>query len=138
MPDPHSRRLTQLVQWYYWLTPVFLFLSWRYAFDVRVPFLDELPGARMAYYGLSFACAWVVAARPGMTSVVGRFESTLSIGVLIVTTFAAYLRVVESAARESAPLYNPFTPDAVMSLALSACIFSACHLLRANGELRPA
>ena len=138
MTDTRSLRLARVIQCYYWMTPLFLFASWRYGFDARVPFLDAIPGARMGYYGLSFACAWLVAVRPSATAIVGRLESTLAASLLILTTWVAYFRMIESAASETGPLYNPFTPEAATSLALSACVFIASSLLQRIEHLRAA
>ena len=138
MPPARIHRLARAVQGYYWLTPVFLFLSWRFGFDVRVPFLDALPGARAAYYALSFACAALVTVRPDLTAIVGRAETTLSASLLIITTWLAYVSVIESAASDVGVLENPFTPEAATSLVLSATVFIASSLLSAAEEYRAA
>ncbi len=138
MPASRIHRLARLVQGYYWLTPLFLFLSWRFGFDVRVPFLDVVPGARVAYYSLSFVCAALVTVRPNLTATVGRAEATLSVSLLIITTWIAYLGVLESAASDAGTLHNPFTPQAVTSLVLSAAVFIASSLLSGAEELRAA
>ena len=136
-----SRELSsvRLIQGYYWLTPVFLFLSWRYGLDVRVPFLDALPGARFAYYMLSFACAGLVLFRPNLTGLVGSAESTLSVALLIITTYVAYFNAVERAAAEDGTFHNPFTTESLTSLVLSALVFIVSSRLHADsGTLRAA
>jgi hypothetical protein len=138
MPATRIHRLARLVQGYYWLTPVFLFLSWRFGFDVRVPFLDAVPGARAAYYALTFGCAALVTVRPELTAIVGRTETTLSMSLLIISTWLAYISVLESAASDAGTLHNPFTPDAVTSLVLSATVFIVSSLIGGAEEPRTA
>ncbi len=126
----------RLVQAYYWLTPVFLFVSWRYGFDVRVPFLDSMPVARAAYYAVMFACAGLVFWRPELTALVGRAEGTFSIIVLILTTWGAYFSMFDAAAGDG-PFENPFTRESVTSLTLSAVVLSASlmsHEIQARTE----
>src|SRR5687768_5729317 len=113
MPDPRSHGFTRLVQGYYWMTPVFFVVSWRYGFDVRVPFLDAVPGARGGYYAMSLACGVAVALRPGLTAVVGRVESTLCASLLVITTWAAWFATIESAAANDGAAQNPFTSESV-------------------------
>lgn len=126
-PTPGAARL---IQGYYWLTPVFIFASWQLGVDVRVPFLDVLPGARAGYYVLSLACAALVTGRPGITSAVGRMESSLSIALLVITTWLSYFNAIEVAASGSAGFRNPFTPETVTSLLLSAGIFTASYVVQ--------
>src|SRR5687767_618528 len=97
MADSRMTAPARMIQAYYWLTPAFLFASWRYGFDVRVPFLDEWPLARAAYYALMFACAGVVFWRADLTAVVGRAETTLSASVLIISTWSAYFTMIDDA-----------------------------------------
>jgi hypothetical protein len=128
---PSPRAATRLIRWYYWATPIFLLLDVRYGVDIRIPFLDALPGAAGAYYTLAFVCAGLVTVRPRWTCLVGYTESTLNVALLIVTTWAAYFAVIDSAAGDG-PLANPFTAEKAVSLALSALVFVASHLLRTH------
>ena len=130
MSTSGTPRLTRLIQGYYWLTPVFLFISWRFGIDVRVPFLEAIPGARGTYYAAVIACGVLVAYQPGLTALVARVESALSMGTLIVTTWFAYFAMIDSAASETAAFNNPFTPEAVMSLAMSALVLLASAALQ--------
>ena len=72
MPHSSIAGPARLVQAYYWLTPAFLFASWGLGVDVRVPFLEAMPRARVAYYILLFACAAVVYWRQRLTALIGR------------------------------------------------------------------
>ena len=125
----------RLIRGYYWSTPLFLGLSLVYGLDLRVPFLEAIPGARVAYYALSFVCGGLVLFRPDWTAAVGYGESMLSAGLLIVTTMAAYYQVLESAGSEDMLIVNPFTPEAVTSLVFSASVFIASSLLRGASEM---
>ena len=122
----------RLIQLYYWLTPAFLFASWRLGVDLRVPFLEAMPRARVAYYVLIFACAGVVYWRPGLTALIARAETTLSASVLIIATWSAYFTMVGDAATGDGTFHNPFTAESVASLTLSAVVFSASLM---SGEI---
>ena len=121
MPASRISTASRLIQGYYWLTPVFLFTSWRFGFDVRLPFLEAMPILRAAYYALLFGCGGLVFWRPQLTTLVGRAETTLSASTLILTTWGAYFTMIDEVAT-SGTLNNPFTPESVTSLALSASV----------------
>lgn len=134
MPLPRVQGLTRVVQAYYWLTPIFFVVSWSYGFDMRVPFLDALPGARAAYYVLSMACAGMVAFLPASTAIVARVESTLCASLLVVTTWAAWFNTITTAVENDGVVESPFTSETATSLALSAFIFIVSSVLqRAQG-----
>ena len=135
MAAPPISGATRLVQGYYWLTPVFLFASWRWGIDVRVPFLEAIPGAQFSYYTLICACAGIVFWRPNLTAIVGRTETTISAATLVITTWTAYFTMIDEAASSAATFTNPFTPESVASLALSASVFIA-SLLSQDASLR--
>ena len=129
-----------LVRAVYWATPVFVALDFMYGVSLRMPFLDALPGVKVIYYGAELACAVAIATRPRWTAAIGLAESTLNIGLLVLSTGAAYLAVLESAASPDVVIVNPFTPQAVASLAISALVLAASYTMRrpASYELRAA
>jgi hypothetical protein len=118
----------------YWSTPLFIALDHVYGVSLRTPFLDALPGAKALYYALELACALVVTVRPRWTATIGLGESAVSIALLVLSTGAAYLNVLESASSADAVIANPFTPQAVASLMLSALVMGASYV----GRLRTA
>jgi hypothetical protein len=119
-----------LVRAVYWSTPLFVALDFLYGVSLRIPFLDALPGAKAIYYAADLACAVAITARPRWTAAIGFAESTLSIVLLIISTGAAYLGVLESAASPDVVIVNPFTPQAVASLAISALVLAASYTMR--------
>ena len=127
MPAVSAPNAARFIRAYYWATPLFLLLDVGYGVDLRIPFLDALPGAKPAYYALGFVCAALVTARPRWTFLVGYTESSLNVGLLIVTTWSAYYSVLDSAASDGS-LVNPFTPERVVSLCFSALILAVSHL----------
>jgi hypothetical protein len=106
-------------------------LDFLYGVSLRVPFLDALPGAKAAYYAADLACAVAIALRPRWTAAIGLGESTVNIALLVLSTWAAYLGVLESAASPDVVIANPFTPQAVTSLAISAAVLAVSYT--ANG-----
>jgi hypothetical protein len=117
---------------FYWSTPLFVALDVMYGVSLRIPFLDALPGAKAVYYAADLACAVAIAARPRWTAAIGFAESTLNISLLVLSTGAAYLGVLESAASPDVVIVNPFTPQAVTSLVLAASTLAASYVLNAS------
>jgi hypothetical protein len=114
----------------YWSTPLFVALDFFYGVNLRIPFLDAMPGAKAIYYAAALACALAITARPRWTAAVGFAESGVNISLLVLSTGAAYLAVLESAASPDVVIVNPFTPQAVTSLAISATVLGASYTLR--------
>jgi hypothetical protein len=132
MSSPRAIRypLATVVRAVYWSTPLFAALDFLYGVSLRIPFLDALPGAKAIYYAADFACAVAIAARPRWTAAIGLGESTASISLLVLSTGAAYLSVLDSAASSDVVIVNPFTPQAVASLAISALVLGASYTMR--------
>jgi hypothetical protein len=114
----------------YWATPLFVALDFLFGVSLRVPFLDFIPEAKVIYYAADLACAVAITARPRWTAAIGLAESTLNIGLLVLSTGAAYLSVLESAASPDVLIVNPFTPEAVASLVVSAAVLAASYTMR--------
>jgi hypothetical protein len=118
----------------YWSTPIFVALDFIYGVSLRIPFLDALPGTKAVYYVADLACAVAITARPRWTAAVGFAESTLNIALLVLSTGAAYLAVLDSAVSPDVVIVNPFTPQAVASLAISALVLAASYVLRTTAD----
>jgi hypothetical protein len=131
-PQPRRAPAATLVRAVYWSTPVFVALDFIYGVSLRIPFLDALPGVKALYYAVDLACAVAIAARPRWTAAIGLAESLVSITLLVVSTGAAYLSVLESAASPDVVIVNPFTPQAVTSLAISALVLAASYTTRSS------
>ena len=119
----------RLILAYYGATPFFAALDYLFGISVRVPFLDALPASKAAYYGAGVLCAMTIAFRPRLAAVVGYAESATNIATFVLTTWAMYFQLIESAATESGMIANPFTPSAVTSLLMSAAVLAASHTL---------
>ena len=124
-------RAAMIVRAYYWLAPAFIVLWLGFDIDLRYPFLDVLPGSRAALYALQIACSVTLAFRPALARFVGSLESSLSIGLLIVTTWMAYWGMFIDA---FPGIGNPFTPENLRSLVISATILI---LSRLSGSVSP-
>jgi len=82
---------TRILPWYYAATLVFLLLDYIGGVNVRVAFLETLPTARMAYYGICFVCFGLMVWRPAWTTLIGTFESLVTMIALI---FGMAIRVM--------------------------------------------
>jgi hypothetical protein len=118
----------------YLSTPLFVAVDYLYGVNLRIPFLDALPGAKALYYAAAFGCGILSLLHPRRTSAIGFGESLINISLLILSTGAAYLGMLDSAASPDVVIVNPFTPQAVGSLVLSATVMGASQIIR----LRPA
>jgi hypothetical protein len=128
--QPRGSGAALFIRAVYWSTPLFVLLDFVYGVSLRIPFLDALPGAKAVYYTADLACAVAITARPRWTAAIGFAESTLNIVLLVLSTGAAYLGVLESAASPDVVIANPFTPQAVASLALAALVLAASYTMR--------
>ena len=84
-------RADKILAWYYGATVLFLILDYVFGFNVRLAFLDALPAAKLAYYGVCFVCFGLMLWRPGWTTLIGTFESLVTLVALI---FAMAVRVM--------------------------------------------
>lgn len=76
----------RILPWYYAATLVFLLLDYVADINVRVAFLESLPTARAAYYGICFVCLGLMIWRPAWTTLIGTFESLVTLIALIFGT----------------------------------------------------
>ena len=74
---------------YYAATALFLALDFGFGINVRVAFLESLPGLRLGYYAVCFACLALMIWRPAWTTAVGVVES---LATLIALIFSMALR----------------------------------------------
>ena len=135
--QPSASAAALFVRLVYWSTPLFIALDVGYGISLRIPFLDAVPGAKASYYAFELACGLALAARPRWTALVGFAESAVNIGFLVLSTGAAYVGVLESAASPDVVIANPFTLQAVASLILSATVLAASYMANA-WEMRAA
>lgn len=77
--------MTRTLRLYYAATAVFLALDYIFGINVRIAFLEPLPAARAAYYGVCFFCLALIVFRPGWAVFVGAFESLVTVVALILS-----------------------------------------------------
>jgi hypothetical protein len=75
--------MIRILPWYYAATAVFLLLDYFAGINVRVAFLESLPGARAAYYAICFGCLALMIWRPSWAAMIATFESLVTIIALI-------------------------------------------------------
>ncbi len=68
---------------YYAATAVFLLLDYGFGINLRAAFLENMPGLRLGYYAVLFACFALIVWRPGWTRFVGVVESLATLIALI-------------------------------------------------------
>ena len=81
----------RVLPWYYAATVVFLILDYTAGINVRIAFLEGLPAARIGYYGVCFACLGLILLRPAWATLIGTFESLVTLIALI---FSMGIRVL--------------------------------------------
>jgi hypothetical protein len=75
----------RILPWYYAASVVFLLLDFLAGFNVRVAFLEPWPAARVAYYGVCFACFGLMLWRPHWAALIGSVESLVTLVALILS-----------------------------------------------------
>ena len=96
----------RILPWYYAATAFFLALDYGLGINVRVAFLDEFPTARVAYYGICFACLALMLWRPGWATLIGTFESLATLVALIFSMAVRVMIPNEAIFEENAPFVN--------------------------------
>jgi len=81
----------RILPWYYAGTILFLLMDYGFGVNVRLAFLESVPIARLAYYGICLVCFVLMLWRPGWTTLIGTFESLVTLIALI---FAMAVRVM--------------------------------------------
>jgi hypothetical protein len=75
----------RILPWYYAASVVFLLLDFLVGVNVRLAFLEPWPTARVAYYGVCFACLGLMLWRPAWAVLIGSFESLVTLVALILS-----------------------------------------------------
>ena len=91
--NPDSRRILVL---YYAATALFVVLDFALGFNIRLAFLESLPMARIAYYGVCFTCLAMMLWRPAWTVLISAFESLVTLSALIIGMGMRILLVTDS------------------------------------------
>lgn len=81
-------RADRILPWYYAGTVLFLLMDYGFGVNIRLAFLESVPNARLAYYGICFACFALMLWRPAWTTLIGTFESLVTLIALIVAMAA--------------------------------------------------
>ena len=76
-------RVDRILPWYYGATVLFLLLDYAFGLNVRLAFLDAMPTTKLAYYGICFVCFALMLWRPGWATLIGTFESLVTLVALI-------------------------------------------------------
>jgi hypothetical protein len=92
---PGNRDSRKLLVLYYAATVLFLVLDFALDFNIRIAFLESLPTARIAYYGVCFTCLALMLWRPGWTVLISAFESLVTLSALIISMGVRTLLVTE-------------------------------------------
>lgn len=90
---PDSSRILVL---YYAATALFVVLDFALGFNIRLAFLESLPLARIAYYGVCFSCLALMLWRPAWTVLISAFESLVTLSALIIGMGMRILIVTDS------------------------------------------
>ena len=109
------------LQWpqvYYSLTLVFALIDWTLGANVRAVGLDNAPGMRAGYYGLCLLCAVFIHYRPEWAAPVTLLDSSLNVGVLILSVFVAYYGMVDTIEGPE-PFVNPINGRFMLNFLIS-------------------
>jgi hypothetical protein len=118
----------RLLQIYYLATPLFAALDLGWGINVRAVFLGDLPGLRLAYYLVAFACGIAVRRWPRQAAQMALVESGTNIALLVLGVGATYIAALDAAV-EGAPLPAALSGGGAMNLALSAAVLATAHLV---------
>ena len=83
-------------QVYYSLTLVFALVDWTMGANVRAVGLDDAPVLRAGYYVACLLCGVAIHYRPRMSVPITLVESSLNVGILIISLFLAYYGMIDT------------------------------------------
>jgi hypothetical protein len=129
------------LQWpqvYYSLTLVFALLDWTMGANVRAVGLENAPVLRAGYYGACLLCAVVIHYRPLWGTPITLLESSLNVGVLVLSVFVAYYGMVDTIEGPE-PFTNPIDGRFMINFAISGgagavVFYQSLHSLGLQGS----
>ena len=104
MPGPDTSIVA--IRIYYAATAVFLLLDLVFGVNVRIAFFEGSAPLRAGYYGVCFVCLALVFARPQWTTIVGAFESLVTLVALIVSFGMRVILASDAALEGRAPFVS--------------------------------
>jgi hypothetical protein len=125
-PDRAALAPRFLRAWYL-ATPGFAVLDFALGLNVRVTFLDSVPG-RLAWYAFACACGLAVLRWPGREALVGLLESGVNMAWLIFAVMLQYLSAVDSALADDVLPSAPFTTAGIVNLIVSALVLIVSYV----------
>jgi hypothetical protein len=105
-------------QVYYSLTLVFALLDWTMGANVRAVGLENAPVLRAGYYGACLLCAVVIHYQPTWGVPITLLESSLNVGVLVLSVFVAYYGMVDTIEGPE-PFINPIDGRFMLNFVIS-------------------
>lgn len=102
-----QRPAATLLRWYYLATPAFWLADLLFHAPLRVAFLDAFPAGKQAWYAVCCVIGVVAARRPNLAPQLAFLESSLNVGLLILSVGVWYLGMVDWAAGEPAVVAAP-------------------------------
>ncbi|MCP4331672.1 MAG: hypothetical protein GY785_03360 [Gammaproteobacteria bacterium] len=90
-----NRDSSRILVLYYAATVLFVMLDFALDFNIRIAFLESLPAARIAYYGVCFTCLGLMLWRPDWTVLISAFESLVTVSALIISMGVRTMLVTE-------------------------------------------
>ncbi len=74
----------RLITLYYAASVLFLLLDFGFGVNVRIAFLEGMPGLRLLYYAVCFTCLGLALWRPAWSTIIGLVESLVTLVALII------------------------------------------------------
>lgn len=116
---------------YYLATPLFFVADALLGVNIRIAALPD-SGSRSAYYLFAFACGVVCHWRPRIAPVIGVFESSLNVLLLVLSVMLPLLELQEAVFTDE-PWVAPFSAMSLGNFILSGTVLVASfHLHMAN------
>lgn len=108
-----------LLTGYYAATVLFLAADYLVGFNVRLSFLDDLPGWRALYYAFCAGCFVVIWKRPAWAALVAVCESMVNMSGLILDMGVRVITLTDAAIEGGRP---PVTGEEVINFLISGTV----------------
>jgi hypothetical protein len=120
------------LQAYYLATPAFYLLDRFFDINLRASVFDHKPALNLAYYGMSFLCGIFTVIFRKAAILIGLFESTLNIVLLIVGFGMNYAAMINSAANDS-----PDLPQRISDMQMTGNFILSAYILMVSFYTNP-
>jgi len=117
---PRGLARTDIVRWYFALTPIFAVIDLAFGISVRAAWIPSI-GWRVAYYAFAMGCFLLMRRRPAWTPWLGLGEGSVNM-LLLLLSILGPLFALPAAVEAGEPIAYGFGPGRLVNVLLAGCV----------------